>query len=186
MMWFIGGQPPCWVTPKDITHRLGASLQKRSACPLFLLTFPHAGQHSLSWDRLYVETGEKEAVTKHRIGQGSIRQAALKRYGNQCCLCKIDDPSLLVAGHIKGWAMGKMAQGDPKNVVLMCALHDSLFGKGFITLDPSSYRVRISSGKLSDQAREQIKKVTLAFRSPATDLPHKKYLVWHRNNLFQK
>ncbi len=52
-------------------------------------------------DGPYIQTGEKESKTMHRIGQGQIRQAALERYGNRCCLCSIDDPSLLVAGHVK-------------------------------------------------------------------------------------
>lgn len=133
----------------------------------------------------YIETGEKESVTTHRIGQGRIRQAALERYGNQCCLCRIDNPSLLVAGHIKGWAKGEKARSNPKNVVLMCALHDSLFGKGFITLAPSNYKVRTATGALSKKAGNQVKHMTQKFRLPTTDPPGKEYLVWHGKNVFE-
>jgi len=127
----------------------------------------------------YIETGEKESLSTHRIGQGRIRQAALERYGNRCCLCRIDHPSLLVAGHIRGWARGKAARSNPKNVILMCALHDSLFGKGFMTLLPSRYTVEISR-LLSQDARRQIESVTLKFRPPKGDPPGKQYLDWHR------
>ncbi len=49
----------------------------------------------------YPKTGEKESVTTHRIGQGLVREAALERYETRCCLCRIDEPGLLVAGHIR-------------------------------------------------------------------------------------
>lgn len=132
----------------------------------------------------YITTGERESKTTHRIGQGQIRKAALERYGNQCCLCKIDDPSLLVAGHIRGWARGEKARNDPENVVLMCALHDSLFGKGLMTLAPSRYTVELSP-LLSVEAKKQIEGTTLKFRPPKSGLPSKQYLDWHRKNLFR-
>jgi hypothetical protein len=52
----------------------------------------------------YLKTGEKPGTTMHRIGQGAVRKLALDRYQHRCCLCDVDDPRLLVAGHIKGWA----------------------------------------------------------------------------------
>jgi hypothetical protein len=134
----------------------------------------------------YLETGERESRTKHRIGQGAIRKSALERYGKRCCLCQIDEPRLLIAGHIRGWAKGKESRSDPRNVVLMCAFHDSLFGKGFISLSPRTYALRISQQKLSVAAYKQIKKFRSKFRKPASHPPARKYLTWHVRNIFEK
>ena len=133
----------------------------------------------------YPKTGEKESITNHRIGQSLVREAALDRYGTRCCLCRIDDPSLLVAGHIQGWARGNKSRSNPANVVLMCALHDSLFGRGFITLDPRTYALRVSE-KLSQGASRQILRCTSKFRRPSSGRPAKEFLRWHRKYIFEE
>lgn len=115
----------------------------------------------------YPKTGERESLTMHRIGQGKVREAALERYETRCCLCRIDEPGLLVAGHIRGWAKGTKSRSNPGNVVLMCALHDSLFGRGFITLGPKTYDVRVSK-RLSQGAAKQIQQFTSKFRDPSS------------------
>ena len=134
----------------------------------------------------YPKTGEKESVTTHRIGQGYVRELALERYEETCALCEIDVPELLVAGHIQGWAKGKRARSNPTNVILMCALHDSLFGKGFISLDPKSYRLGISTNRLSAGTRKLIRQFTSKFRKPKYNPPAQEFLEWHRAELFDK
>lgn len=133
----------------------------------------------------YPKTGERESVTTHRIGQGQVREAALDRYGTRCCLCRIDEPGLLVAGHIRGWAKGKKSRSNPGNVVLMCALHDSLFGKGLITMNPKTYGVLVSK-KLSQGASKQVLQFTSKFRHPSSSPPAKEFLRWHRTNVFEE
>ena len=133
----------------------------------------------------YPKTGEKESVTTHRIGQGLVREAALERYETRCCLCRIDEPGLLVAGHIRGWAKGRKSRSNPANVVLMCAFHDSLFGRGFITLDPRTFEVRISK-RLSQGATKQIQQFTSKFRESSNCPPAGQFLRWHRTNVFKE
>jgi len=131
----------------------------------------------------YIKTGEAESMTMHRIGQGQVRKSALQRYGNRCCLCDIDDPRLLIAGHIRGWAKAEKARGNPENVVLMCSLHDALFGKGFIAL-AENYRLLISRSKLSVGAYELVRNFTKKFREPLTHSPANEFLRWHKQNVF--
>ena len=134
----------------------------------------------------YPKTGETESIAMHRIGQGKVRESALDRYGRRCCLCGIDEPQLLIAGHIRGWAKGKRARSNPSNVVLMCAFHDSLFGRGFITLDPKTYKVRISRKRLSAAARTQVERFTSSFRNPASGPPAYEFLDWHKKHIYQE
>jgi len=134
----------------------------------------------------YPKTGERESVTMHRIGQGLVRESTLERYGKRCCLCRIDEPGLLIAGHVRGWAKGKKARSNPGNVILMCAFHDSLFGRGFLTLDPRTFEVRISKKKLSVGACSQIERFTSRFREPTSGPPAREFLLWHRTNIFEQ
>jgi len=134
----------------------------------------------------YPKTGEKESVTAHRIGQGDIRELALERYKKRCALCGIDEPGLLVAGHIQGWAKGKRARSNPKNVILLCAFHDSLFGRGFISLDPQTYKLRISNNRLSVRTCKLIRKFTKKFRQPKNNSPAPEFLKWHTAKVFDK
>lgn len=132
-----------------------------------------------------IGTGEATSQAVHRRGQDRIRRAALIRYGNQCCLCQIDSAALLVAGHIRGWAEGEAARGEPENVVLMCSLHDDLFGKGFIGLDPHNYSVIYASRALSDLALREIRRITGRFRPPSHSPPARRYLRWHLRHVFR-
>lgn len=134
----------------------------------------------------YPKTGEKESVTAHRIGQGDIRKLALERYEARCALCEIDVAGLLVAGHIRGWAKGKRARSNPKNVILLCTFHDSLFGRGFIGLDPKTFTLRISNNRLSASTRKLIRKFTEKFREPKNHSPAPEFLKWHIAKVFDR
>jgi hypothetical protein len=144
----------------------------------------HAIRKAAANDSGPYKTGEGESITTHRIGQKEVRASALDRYEQRCCLCRIDEPRLLVAGHIRGWAKGEKARGVPGNVILMCAFHDSLFGRGYITLTPT-YHLKISK-KLSAGARKQIERFSSKFRKPTSHAPAKEYLAWHQKHLFEK
>ena len=132
-----------------------------------------------------IETGEAESRTVHRRGQDKVRRDALIRYGNQCCLCQIDSPALLVAGHIRGWARGEKSRGEPENVLLLCSLHDDLFGKGLMGLDPRTHSVIFASNILSATTLKQIRQVTRRFRAPSSNRPARKHLDWHIKHIFR-
>ena len=134
----------------------------------------------------YVNTGETKGLTTHRIGQGKVRASALRRYDNKYALCEICNPSLLVAGHVKDWKKDKRARGRGDNVILMCALHDSLFGKGLITINPKTKYVEFYTEKLTGFLGK-IKSVTQKrLRIVDHQPPAANYLRWHVENVFRK
>jgi hypothetical protein len=132
----------------------------------------------------HLKTGEKTGTTTHRIGQDAVRKPALSRYQNCCCLCGVDDPRLLVAGHIKGWAKGKKQRGQPENVILMCLLHDGLFGKGLMSLKAGTYQLEFAEKALPIQTLKLVGKITRAFRGPTSAPPSEALLRWHRKHVF--
>lgn len=78
---------------------------------------------------------EKEAIVKARIGQGLFRDNLLKRY-QRCIITGINIPKLLIASHIKPWAISDNKERISQyNGFLLSPTYDKLFDSGFITFD---------------------------------------------------
>lgn len=79
---------------------------------------------------------EKEAIIKARLGQGRFRENLLSKYNGCCVITKIDLPKVLVASHIKPWAIcGNEERIDTENGLLLSANMDKLFDCGLISFN---------------------------------------------------
>jgi len=67
--------------------------------------------------------------------QEKYRKTLLHIYRGQCALCKTKYQPLLVASHIIPWSVDPQNRLNPKNGILFCRNHDSLFEKGLIKID---------------------------------------------------
>lgn len=64
-----------------------------------------------------------------------FRHAVRKAYAGQCAICGLTFTAALDAAHIVPWAEASESQRiDPRNGLLLCALHHRLFDSGQITL----------------------------------------------------
>jgi putative restriction endonuclease len=123
-----------------------------------------------------------------RVCQSFFRRAVLASYGQRCCLCALDLPSLLVASHIKPWALCEESRADPENGLCLCALHDKAFDRGLISVT-ENYLVLIAP--IVKKSKAPFTEVALtAFESgpihlPTRFAPKPDYLQWHRENVFQ-
>ena len=80
--------------------------------------------------------GEDRAVQSTvRVGQDFFRAAVLSAYNEQCCITGLSVPRLLVASHIIPWRVDKRNRVNPRNGLLLSALHDKAFDIGLITID---------------------------------------------------
>jgi len=88
---------------------------------------------------------EKNVLRKERIGQYFFRQALLAAYNNKCCFTGLSITELLRASHIKPWAVSNNfnEKTNPRNGLLLNALHDVAFDKGFITIS-LDYKIIVS------------------------------------------
>lgn len=89
---------------------------------------------------------EKSVISKARIGQDKFKRALIKEVGKMCPITKIDNPKLLIAGHIKPWSHSSDEEKlNPKNGILLSPLFDKLFDMrvGLITFTPDK-RIRLS------------------------------------------
>lgn len=83
-----------------------------------------------------VSVTERESIIKSRVGQGSFRTALLQKYKNACIVTGISLKHLLIASHIKPWAVSTNAERlSTDNGLLLCANYDRLFDSGLITFN---------------------------------------------------
>ena len=125
---------------------------------------------------------DRIALAKLRGNQGKFRDKLFHRYSG-CVLCKISEPTVLVASHIKPWCNCEPEEKiDVNNGFLLCPNHDKLFDQGYISFDDNG-QIMISP-KLSQynqilmNVREN-DKITLCEEN-------KTYLEYHRNYIFKE
>ena len=79
------------------------------------------------------ETSREKEIRRARQGQGLYREQLLA----ECPFCPItmiNDVRLLIASHIKPWAVATDTEKlDPKNGFMLSPLYDKLFDRGFMT-----------------------------------------------------
>lgn len=135
------------------------------------------------------ETRVREMKT--RVNQDVFRQMILSLYNYHCAITGINERDLLLASHIKPWAIDVKNRMNPKNGICLSALYDRAFDKGLISFD-SHYRVMLSQ-RLKDHCTENyyqhyfgcIEGRELQF--PYEDYkPDLKFLEYHYDCIFQK
>ncbi len=132
-------------------------------------------------DDLDIKGASKEAFVKIRINQGIFRDRLFQRFG-KCCLCGINNQSLLVASHIKPWSVSEPNEKlDSDNGFLMCPNHDKLFDQGWISFNDSGDIIISSRLSTEDRILLNINNNMKIFLTEK----NKQYLQYHRDNIFR-
>lgn len=88
---------------------------------------------------------ERQELINARVGQGQFRKRVLQKYENRCIITGIDNPRLLMASHIKPWAVSTNTERlNTENGLCLSPAYDRLFDIGLITFS-SKGKLRISS-----------------------------------------
>ena len=129
-------------------------------------------------------TKKEYEMRQARVGQGIYRDKLL----NECPFCPItmiSDERLLIASHIKPWAVSnEKEKTDPKNGFILSPLYDRLFDRGIITFSDER-RVSITNW-FSPQNKKRIGiKDGDFFQLLPIDNERKQYLEYHRNFVFK-
>ena len=131
------------------------------------------------------EIQEKKPVVRYgREGQDDYRRKLLE----ECPFCPItmiNEESLLIASHIKPWAVSDSKERiDPNNGFILSPLYDKLFDRGYITFTDDK-RVTISNW-LSRQVKERIGiKDNQLFQFLPVNDARAHYLEYHRTTVFK-
>lgn len=138
---------------------------------------------------LFPEGRTEERTVQQRINQQFFRDAVLSAYQGRCCITGLQVPELLIASHIKPWAVSdsKTERTDPRNGLCLNGLHDKAFDRGLITVLPD-YTIKISTALKeapstdgNDWLRQcEGQKIIL----PTRFKPTKEYLEYHNDVIF--
>lgn len=114
-----------------------------------------------------------------RVGQAWLRQQLLSIHKNTCQISGVTQPDLLVCSHIIPWSIDKANRLNPNNALLLAFDYDFLFDKGYISFDNDG-KILISERLEGDYGIKR--ELQLHEISEET----KKFLTYHRNNIFIK
>jgi predicted restriction endonuclease len=124
----------------------------------------------------------RDTIVKARVNQDRFREGLMKKY-KHCCLCSVDEPSLLVASHIKPWSVSDSHEKlDINNGLILCPNHDKLFDAGYISFDEQGKIV--ISDSLS-QTNRMVMHITDTMSIDVND-DNAEYMRFHRNNVYKK
>ncbi|MEF7441682.1 HNH endonuclease [Paenibacillus lautus] len=116
-----------------------------------------------------------------RRGQAVFKKKLIANY-TECAICGIDEPSLLIASHIKPWKYSSnLERLDRFNGLLLCPNHDRLFDQGLITFSDNGM---IIISKLLTPKTKTLLGLTDNMQIYLVE-DHKKYIDWHRENCFR-
>jgi putative restriction endonuclease len=77
----------------------------------------------------------------NRPNQQRFKFAVLKLYGPACAVCDLAVADLLQAAHLRGKA--ERGSDDPRNGLVLCALHHVAYDRGLFAIEPTSQDVRV-------------------------------------------
>jgi putative restriction endonuclease len=131
----------------------------------------------------------REQIVKTRVNQSFFRATILAAYNNTCCITGLQNPELIIAGHIRPWGLDERNRLNPRNGIAMNALHDKAFENGLLTITPD-YRIKISSLLKADRKILAVNELFLRYDDneiilPSRFLPDVDFLHYHNNERFK-
>ena len=132
---------------------------------------------------------EREAMVRVRVNQAFFRRAVLAAYDYRCCITGLAVPELLVASHIVPWSVDKANRVNPRNGLLLNALHDKAFDLGLLTITPK-FVVKVSpelkkARDDSPAAALLAESDGLPMRRPRKFAPNMAFLRYHNEHVYR-
>ena len=133
---------------------------------------------------------ERDAMVRVRVNQAFFRRAVLAAYDFRCCITGLAVPELLVASHIVPWSRDVVNRVNPRNGLLLNALHDRAFDLGLLTITPN-FVVKVSPGLLKKSRDGSPAAALLAesdgfpMRLPQKFLPEAAFLRYHNRYVYR-
>lgn len=140
---------------------------------------------------------ERILLAAARVGQHVFASSVLANCGGRCVFCGLSPASfgakrMLLAGHIKPWKDSTPTERlDPRNGLAACPAHDVAFDTGLLTVN-GGLRIHVARS-LADAAQADPLTRQYYGRPPVlpslllpagAQAPARKYLDWHRENVF--
>ena len=134
--------------------------------------------------------GEDRLVTgMARVGQSFFRNTLLSAYEGRCCVTGLSNSQLLTASHIVPWHQDRGNRVNPRNGLLLSALHDRAFDAGLMSV-ADDFTVLVAASVLAT-AKDAFLTTALAschgraIRRPTKFQPAQDFLAYHRRHIFR-
>ena len=88
-------------------------------------------------------------TTRRRLHQGRFREMVMRAYAEKCTICRLKEPRLLEAAHIRADAHPD-SESIVSNGLSLCSIHHKAFDETLIGIDPD-YRVHVAQGLLGER-----------------------------------
>lgn len=133
-----------------------------------------------------------EAITeaKRRVNHDFFRTVVSNAYNGVCCISGLANSELLIASHIKPWSESdEDEKTDPRNGLLLNALHDKAFDRGLITVT-TDFKIIISSDIRDVLGGRAAKDFFKKYNGQTINLPEKflpriEFLEFHNDMIFE-
>ena len=126
---------------------------------------------------------ERTAIVKSRVGQGLFRKRLIDKYKGCCIITGVSAKKLLVASHIKPWAVSNNEERlSEENGLLLSPTYDKLFDYGLITF--SNQGNMIISSQLSDEDKNKLHLSTNIQYDLKMSSKMMEHLDYHRDIIF--
>ena len=130
---------------------------------------------------LNLSSTERNAIIKARIGQGQFRDNLIE-YWSACAVTGCTETKLLRASHIKPWSKSDLSERlSLYNGLLLSPNLDACFDTGLISFDEKGNIVISPQITENDLAALGVHR---EMRLSKLENDHKKYLEYHRKNIF--
>ena len=128
---------------------------------------------------------ERTAIVKSRVGQGLFRKRLIDKYKGACVITGVSAKKLLVASHIKPWAVSNNEERlSEENGLLLSPTYDKLFDYGLITF--SNQGNMIISSQLSNEDKSKLHLSTDIEYDLKMTSKMLEHLDYHRDIVFVK
>lgn len=130
-----------------------------------------------------LDATERDAIVKSRIGQGLFKNKLLEKYNSRCIITGISTKRLLIASHIKPWAVCNNDERlSEENGLLLSPTFDKLFDCGLISFSDAGKIIISSQLNPSDVVKlnidsEQTYDLKISYQL-------KQHLEYHRDTIF--
>lgn len=189
-LYFFEGKRKRWVG--DIQNhilRIRNSKTERNISEFFSIPQVHFNLPVLQKDNsndYAIENAKREI--KVRVKQSVFRKKVLENFNNQCCLTVVKENELLVASHIIPWSGKIETRLSPHNGLCLSVLYDSLFDKGYFTINETNEVIITSKiDSLSKQTQQWLAQISgQKLASPKKYEISEEALAYHRNNIFER
>ncbi len=145
--------------------------------------------NEISESDILKEGTTREQLVRIRIGQSFFRRTILASYDFTCCVTGIQQAEFLVAEHIVPWSLDQKNRLNPRNGILINALHDKAFENGLITID-TNYKIKVPSILMKQRKLNSIEDYFIKYEGkeiglPTRFLPDIEFLKYHNQERFK-